>query len=88
MCNALGTICGTSFTSREKLGPKLARYSFEDLFGQNVDKIYMTARDTTVKIVCDMGGEIIGEPQSFYEGNVTPVVLKRENYKRNKVMSY
>ena len=48
---------------------------------QNVDEIHMTARDTTVKIVCDMGGKITGEPQSFYEGNVTPVVLKRENFK-------
>lgn len=65
----------------QKIGPKLARYSFEDLFEQNVDEIHMTARDTTVKIVCDMGGKITGEPQSFYEGNVTPVVLKRENFK-------
>lgn len=59
----------------QKIGPKLARYSFEDLFEQNVDEIHMTARDTTVKIVCDMGGKITGEPQSFYEGNVTPVYL-------------
>lgn len=64
-----------------KIGPKLARYSFEDLFRQDVDEIHMTARDTTVKIVCDMGGKVNGEPQSFYGGNVTPVVLKRENFK-------
>ena len=41
----------------------------------------MTARDTTVKIVSDMGGEVVGEPQPFYNGNVTPVVLKKENFK-------
>ena len=29
----------------------------------------------------ELGGKITGEPQSFYEGNVTPVVLKRENFK-------
>ena len=63
-----------------KIGPKLARYSFEDLFEQGVEEIYMTARDTTVKIVCNMGGEITGKPVPFYDGKVTPVVLKRENY--------
>ena len=64
----------------QHIGPALARYSFEDLFSQGVDEIHMTARDTTVKIVCDMGGKITGEPYPFYNGNVTPVVLKRENY--------
>ena len=63
-----------------RIGPALARYSFEDLFNHGTTEIHMTARDTTVKIVCDMGGEVTGEPISFYNGNVTPVVLKRENY--------
>ena len=44
-------------------------------------EIHMTARDTTVKIVCDMGGEITGESYPFYGGNVTPVVLKKENFR-------
>ena len=65
----------------KKIGPKLARYSFEDLFSTGVEEIHMTARDTTVKIVCDMGGEVTGEPYEFYKGCVTPVVLKRGNYR-------
>ena len=64
----------------QHIGPTLARYSFEDLFDQGTNEIHMTARDTTVKIVCDMGGKVTGEPTPFYNGNVTPVVLKRENY--------
>lgn len=44
------------------------------------DEIHMTARDTTVKIVCEMGGKITGEPYPFYAGNVTPVILKKKNY--------
>ena len=64
----------------QKIGPKLARCSFADLFSEGVEEIHVTARDTTVKIVCDMGGEVVGEPQPFYNGNVTPVVLKKENY--------
>jgi hypothetical protein len=46
-----------------------------------VEEIHMTARDTTVKIVCEMGGEVTGKPYEFYKGCVTPVVLKRENYR-------
>ena len=45
-----------------------------------IDKIYMDARDVTVKIVCGMGGHIIGETYKFYKGNVTPVVLEKKDY--------
>ncbi len=50
------------------------------LFAEGIDEIHMTARDTTVKIVCEMGGKISGEPYPFYAGNVTPVILKKKNY--------
>ena len=48
-----------------------------------VDKVYMDARDATVKIVCGMGGRVVGESYKFYEGNVTPVVLKKKDYVRD-----
>ncbi len=63
------------------IGTELARTSFSDLFSTGVDKIYMDARDATVKIVCRMGGQIIGQPYEFYGDNVTPVVLEKKNYK-------
>ena len=62
------------------LGTALARASFDDLFDMCVDKVYMDARDATVKIVCGMGGRVVGEPYKFYEGNVTPVVLEKTDY--------
>ena len=62
------------------LGTALARASFDDLFDMGVDKVYMDARDATVKIVCGMGGRVVGEPYKFYEGNVTPVVLEKTGY--------
>lgn len=64
----------------QHIGTRLARFSFEELFHEGVDKIYMDARDTTVKIVCGMGGKIVGEPYKFYEGNVTPVILTRDDF--------
>jgi len=65
------------------IGTELARFSFEELFAMGVEKIHMEARDSTVKIVCRMGGEITGQPFEFFKGgNVTPVVLEKKNYIR------
>lgn len=50
-----------------------------------IDKIYMDARDATVKIVCSMGGHIVGKAYKFYDGNVTPVVLEKKDYVRKDV---
>ncbi len=64
------------------IGTKLARVSFDELFDMGIDKIYMDARDATVKIVSGMGGHIVGDAYKFYEGNVTPVVLEKSDYIR------
>lgn len=65
---------------RLHIGTRLARFSFTELFHEGIDKIYMDARDATVKIVCGMGGKIAGEPYKFYEGNVTPVILTKDDF--------
>lgn len=64
------------------IGTKLARFSLEDLFSQQIEEIYMDARDATVKIICNMGGKIVGEPIRFYDGTVTPIVLYEKEFKR------
>ena len=63
------------------IGTRLARFSLDDLFSQEIQEIYMDARDTTVKIICSMGGKIIGQPTEFY-GTVTPVVISKKDYKK------
>lgn len=62
------------------IGTQIAQMSFDDLFAQGINEIYMEARDITAKIVCKMGGQIVGEPQPFYVGTVTPVILRKNNY--------
>lgn len=69
------------------IGRKLAQFSVEDLFSEGIEAIHMDARDITVKIVCGMGGKIIGEPTLFYNSNVTPVVLYREDYYSQRTIS-
>ncbi len=64
------------------IGTKLAQYSLEDLFSQQTEEIYMDARDATVKIICNMGGKIAGEPIVFYDGTITPIVLYEKEFKR------
>lgn len=62
------------------IGTKLAKFSLDDLFSGGIEEVYMDARDATVKIICNMGGKIIGEPAEFYDGTVTPVILYKEDY--------
>ncbi|MFT4104135.1 MAG: GNAT family N-acetyltransferase [Lacrimispora sp.] len=62
------------------IGTALAKYSLEDLFSQGIKEVYMEAREATVKIICDMGGKIVGKPVSFYEGTITPVLICEEDY--------
>ena len=64
----------------QQLGRKLAKHSFDDLFSSEIDEIYMEARETTVKIVSNIGGHILGDPVPFFEGTVTPMILKRSDY--------
>lgn len=63
------------------IGTQMARLSFDDLFSLGVTELYMEARDITAKIVCRMGGQIVGEPQPFYIGTITPIILRKYNYR-------
>ena len=62
------------------LGKKLAVKSFDDIFGTDVNYIVIEARDVTVKLLENLGGEITGDEFLFYEGTVTPMRLEREYY--------
>ena len=62
------------------IGRRLARLSFDDIFAQGFEQVYMEAREVTAKMVCAMGGRVCGETVPFYVGTITPVVLKREDY--------
>ena len=65
-----------------RIGTQIARVSFDDLFSQGVEEIHMEAREAAVRIVCKMGGRIVGEPKLFYVGTITPVILKKSEYHR------
>lgn len=64
------------------IGTRLAALSFADLFAQGIECIYMDARETTVKIVCEMGGKIAGETAPFFKGTVTPIILNKSEFEK------
>lgn len=66
------------------IGTRLAQFAIEDIFSRTIDKLYIEARDITVKIISKMGGEVVGEPSKFYDGMVTPMILSKENYRKAK----
>ena len=48
------------------IGTQLARRCFDDLFSQGYTQVYMEAREVTVKMIVNMGGEITGETVPFF----------------------
>lgn len=62
------------------IGRRLVCFALDDLFSQGVEMLYMEAREVTVKIIGSLGGKVVGEPEEFYEGTVTPMTLSREDY--------
>lgn len=65
---------------RQGIGRKLVRLAFETLMEQGVEEFFMEGRDATVKLICSFGGVTTGDPFPFYNGNVTPIYLHRDNY--------
>lgn len=61
-------------------GTFLLKRVLDDVFAQDVDNIFLEARDATVHILAGFGAEIVGEPFAFYRGNVTPILLTRDKF--------
>ena len=60
----------------QHLGSRLIRYAIDDASAAGVLEIICEARDITVHILEAIGAEATGNPTPFYEGNVTPMILK------------
>ena len=61
------------------IATQLLEVAIPAAFATGIDVIRTDCRDTTVHILQKFGGEIAGETGVFFNGNITPVVLKREN---------
>jgi DNA-binding MarR family transcriptional regulator/predicted GNAT family N-acyltransferase len=61
------------------IGKQLARVSLQEMLEQT-DKVLLDARDSTVKIISDLGGVITGPTTDFYGMPITPMRLKKEDF--------
>ena len=61
------------------IATQLLETAIPAVFAMGIDTIHTDSRDATVHILQKFGGEVTGEAGVFFNGNITPVVLKREN---------
>ena len=61
------------------IATQLLEVAIPAAFATGIDVIHTDCRDTTVHILQKFGGKIAGKTEVFFKGNITPVVLKREN---------
>lgn len=65
----------------QKIGTGLLAYVFQELFESGAETLFFEARDSAAAIIRSMGGVAVGEPFLFYRGNVTPMMLNKEDFK-------
>ena len=75
-----GKVIGSIALCGCHVGTMLLQSAVREIFSSGIEEIYCEARDTTVHIVEKLGGKITGDPVPFYDGNVTPMILKRIYY--------
>ena len=62
------------------IGKKMVTFSLNEIFNLNVEKVYIEARDMTVRMLKQFGCEIVGETIDFYGEPVTPITIKKSDF--------
>jgi DNA-binding MarR family transcriptional regulator/GNAT superfamily N-acetyltransferase len=63
------------------IGKQLARVSLAEMLAKT-DKVLLDARDSTVKIITDLGGVITGPTTDFYGMPITSMRLTKEDFEK------
>ena len=61
------------------IATQLLETAIPAVFAMGIDTIHTASRDATVHILQKFGGEVTGEIGEFFNGSITPVMLKQEN---------
>lgn len=62
------------------IGKKMAIFSLNEIFNLGVEKVFIEARDITVKMLEQLGSKVVGESIDFYGESVTPITIKKCDY--------
>lgn len=71
---------------RRGIGKKMAVFSLNEIFNFGAEKVFIEARDITVRMLKQFGCEIAGESVDFYGEPVTPIIIEKRKY-INKIES-
>lgn len=75
----MGRLAVTPGLRGSHIATTLLKTAIPAVFAMGIGVIHTDSRDATVHILRKFGGEIAGETGVFFNSNITPVVLKREN---------
>lgn len=62
------------------VGKKIAIFSINETYNLGAEKIFIEAKDITVKILEQFGCDVIGETVEFYGEPVTPIIIERSSF--------
>lgn len=62
------------------IGKKMIIFSLNEIFNLDVEKVFIEARDITIRILEQFDCEVTGEPIDFYGEPVTPVTIKKYDF--------
>lgn len=63
------------------IGKRIAIISLSEIFTLNIEKVFIEARDITVKLLGEFGCKILGESIDFYGEPVTPIVITKSDFR-------
>lgn len=63
-----------------EIGKKMAIFSLNEIFNLGAEKVFIEARDITVRMLEQLGAEVVGESIEFYGEPVTPIIIKKSDY--------
>ncbi len=70
----------------QRIGSALIEAVLADLFGQDVQEVFLDARRTTVNIILRLGGEIVGEEHDFYGEPCTPIAITKAQFRNRQII--
>ncbi|GIM28904.1 MarR family transcriptional regulator [Clostridium polyendosporum] len=62
------------------IGKKIAMFSINETFNLGAEKIFIEAKDITVKMLEQFGCEVVGKAVEFYGEPVTPIIIEKSSF--------
>lgn len=62
------------------IGKRIVIFSINETFNLGAEKIFIEAKNITVKILEQFGGNVVGEAIEFYGEPVTPIIIEKSSF--------